>query len=270
MSEISYESYNKMKEQRDAMSNQGPRVGYFSLKNHGDEALVRIMHDSTDSFDMLVVHQHQVNGKWRNINCLRAPSDPIANCPFCAAEKPLKSKIYIHLIEYTKDENGTVVGTPKLWERPASYVDTLKNLLDNYGPLSEHLFKIKRNGVAGDMQTSYNIMYAPPTMFPNEVYKKDSKAFENVKALGTAVLNRTAKQMQEMLSGVPADDGVEKTQVQVTQQQPQTVEQQPIHEEVKTPQENYVPPEPSMESSAPRPSYDQQATDAILRPRRYY
>ena len=31
-------------------------VGFFSLKNDGDEAIVRIMHDNTASFDILTEH----------------------------------------------------------------------------------------------------------------------------------------------------------------------------------------------------------------------
>ena len=43
-------------------ASSSPRVGFFTLKNDGDEAIVRIMHDTPEEFDILAVHQTQVDG----------------------------------------------------------------------------------------------------------------------------------------------------------------------------------------------------------------
>lgn len=200
MAQVSYEEFQMDKEARDNRSNT-PRVGYLALKNDQDEAIVRFMHNSTADFDILYVHPEQINNRYRNVNCISNGKKSDVVCPLCAAKHRLQTKIYIHLIEYTKDEKGNIVGTPKLWERPASYITTLKNLCDEYAPLSENIFKIKRNGAAGSMDTTYAIMYASPNIYRNEMYKKDEHAFDGIKALGTAVLSKTMEEMNAMVNG---------------------------------------------------------------------
>lgn len=229
MGQINYEKFQAgVKEREDRQ--QGKRVGYFSLKNDKDEAIVRFMHNSPADFDIMYVHPMQINGKFRNVNCIRDPEvDPIDHCPFCAAKKKIQTKIFIHLIEYTKDENGNIVGQPKIWERTAGYISTLKNLCDEYAPLSDNLFKIKRNGAAGSMETTYNIMYAPPQVYRQDVYKKDEEAFNGIKALGTSVMNKTFEQMADMLN----DEVTPSQQYQPTPR-PTTYNQQPV--------DNNVPP----------------------------
>lgn len=274
MAQISFEAYNQQAEEREQRNNQGPRVGYFALKNNGEEAVVRIMHDSVADFDMLVVHPVMIAGKRRNINCLRSPYEPISNCPFCAAEKQLRSKIYIHLIEYTRNQDGTVTATPKLWERSASYATTLKNLIDTYGALSNNIFKIKRNGAAGSMDTTYDVLYMPPTNFPESVYVKDVELFKDVEALGTAVLNRTAEQMQKMLMDEQAVAG----SVEPVNTPPSSATQEPAYSQSAVYSQSMIQsqPEPSAPVTPVEPrSYTpdtQSAVDdsGIARPRRYY
>lgn len=277
MGQISYEAYNKRREQREAMSNQGPRVGYFSLKNDGDEAIVRIMHDSTADFDMVVVHPTVVNGKRRNVACLRSPEEPIANCPFCAADKPIRSKIYIHLIEYSKDQNGNIIATPRLWERSASYAVEIASKIETYGPLSDCLFKVKRHGAAGSINTLYTIDYAPPTIYLPELYVKDTTLFENVKALGTAVFNKTPEQMQEMLmqeNGAPAQEesvnAPETATTQSTYMQPAAPVQPAYQPTYNTAPTQSAPVTPAYQSVSMSTENTSAEDGEIVRPRRYY
>lgn len=166
------------------------KVGFFSLKNDGDEAIVRIMHDSTDSFEIVSTHQIEVNGKFRRINCCRSPYDPIENCPICAIGKNVQSRFFIHLIQYTIGEGGMVVCEPKVWERPASFANTIKNLITNYGPLSNSIFKVKRNGAARSTDTTYDLMYMPPQQYPEAIYKKVTDAFDGYSVIGTIVMDK--------------------------------------------------------------------------------
>lgn len=209
MAQISYENFQMDKEARESRANT-PRVGYFALKNDGDEAIVRFMHNSPADFDIMYVHPVQINGRFRNVNCIRNPKDPIEKCPLCEAKQKLQTKVFFHLLEYSKDEHGNIVATPKIWERSMSYIATLKGLCDEYAPLSENLFKIKRYGAAGSMDTSYQIMLASPNIYKSEMYPKDDKAFENVKALGISVMNKTYEQICDMMNGEqPAPKAVE-------------------------------------------------------------
>ena len=139
MGQFSFDEFQRSQERKTQMSNAqvqqstGPRIGFFYLKNDGDEAVVRIMHDSTADFDMCAVHNVDIgNGRKRNVNCIRTPKEPIENCPLCAANVPVYTKIFIHLIEYVRDEQGQIQAVPKVFERPASYATTLKQLLDEY------------------------------------------------------------------------------------------------------------------------------------------
>jgi hypothetical protein len=172
------------------------QVGFFSLKNDGDEAVVRIMHDDTSSFDIVSTHGIQVNGKFRRVNCCRSPYDPVDICPLCASGNASQQRFYIHLIHYEKNEQGQIVAVPKVWERSVSYAKTVKDLITTYGPLSNVLLIIRRNGAAGSMDTKYSIMYAPPQMFNDTNYPKvGNEAFEGYTAIGNAVMNRTPEEV---------------------------------------------------------------------------
>ena len=211
MAQVSYEAFENAKNNQ--ASNQ-PRVGFFALKNDKDEAVVRIMHDSPADFDIVYVHPVQINDKFRKVNCIRNPYEPMENCPFCEAQKPLNKRVYIHLIEYTKNEDGTINATPKIWERSSSYITTLKNLCDEYAPLSDNLFKIKRNGVAGSMDTTYDILYASPTVYKPEVYVKDESLTQNLKAIGTAVIDNDYNQLKNLLDTQSSSDDQARVQTQ--------------------------------------------------------
>ena len=177
----------------------GNSVDFFSLKNDGDTAIVRFMHDSTDTFELLTVHDIVLNDKYRKANCIRQPNEPLENCPLCATGKKVQQRFFIHLIQYVQDSNGNITGIPKVWERPASYAYKLKNLIDEYGPLSDSVFKIIRNGVKGSKDTTYDIMFCNPAVYNSDYYVKDNSAFENYSALGRIVLN---KNFEELLSYV--------------------------------------------------------------------
>lgn len=198
MPQVSYETFMSTR-QSSSNTNQRPRVGYFGLKADKQEALVRFMHDSPADLDIAVVHQYTQGNKRLKCNCLRTPAEPLEKCPFCAAKKPIMQRLYIHLIEYTKDDNGEVVATPKIWERSVAYVDTLRNLFEEYGPLCDNVFKVKRNGAPGSLDTTYDIMYANPTIYRPDVYIKDDEAFKGVKALGTVVMDKSADELQALL-----------------------------------------------------------------------
>jgi len=51
MAKISFE------EAQSNVNSNSTGIGFFSLADDGDEAIVRILHDSTDSFDIVTVHE---------------------------------------------------------------------------------------------------------------------------------------------------------------------------------------------------------------------
>ena len=197
MAQINFSQINQNTgNQNNSSRNDGPQVKFFALKNHGDEAIVRIMHDTVDSFDLVAVHPVEVNGRYRNVNCLRDPREPLDNCPMCASGTPIRQKFYIHLLQYNRDNQGNIVVEPCIWERSATYATTIANLINEYGPLSDHIFKIRRNGQAGSMETTYDIMYGHPNVYKNEIYPKQPELFNGYAVIGRAVLDKNADEMR--------------------------------------------------------------------------
>lgn len=178
----------------------GFQVGFFSLKNDGDEAVVRIMHDNTASFDLVTTHPIQIGNKYRRVNCIRDPRDPMDNCPLCKSGAKVQQRFYIHLIQYVKDEQGNIIPQAKIWERSASYAVTIKNLIDEYGPLSDCIFKIRRNGEAGSMNTTYSILYGNPQVYRPEFYPKDESLFEGYSVVGGAVMDKNFEELSEFIA----------------------------------------------------------------------
>lgn len=184
MAKISYENVQQQSENTNTSN-----VSYFSLKNDGDEAIVRIMHDSVDTFDIHTVHTVKVNDKFRKVECIREPHQPLNACPLCEGGEKIQQRIYIQMIQYVVD-NGQIVPKAVVWERPASvYAKKLKALIDEYGVLSDYIFKVKRNGAAGSMDTSYELMLGHPNLYPNDKYPKVN-LFEGYNSLGHAVMNK--------------------------------------------------------------------------------
>lgn len=180
MSVYSYESFlmNKAETTSAKPTSKFQKVGYFKLENDGDSTLVRFAYKNKSEFQIATVHI--VEG-YRRVVCLRDAKEPIEKCPLCAAGEKVLNKFYVKLIEYTKDEQGNVVATPKVWERPSGFASVLDSLCEEYGAdLCDHVFKIKRRGAKGDMKTEYDVMYANPELYKESVgYVKDFSAFDN-------------------------------------------------------------------------------------------
>lgn len=187
-------NFNEVQQQ--AANREGGNLArFFSLKNDGDEAIVRILHDSVDDFDLYAVHDVFVGQKRRKVNCLRDPQDPVEKCPLCEGGEKLYYRMYIHMIQYIRNDSGQIVAQPVVWERSASYANTLKNLIDEYGPLTDCIFKIKRSGAAGSKETSYSIMFGNPSIYKSEIYSKENLFEGSFKVLGPIVLNKTAEEL---------------------------------------------------------------------------
>lgn len=83
------------------------KIGYFnSLKDDGDEAVVRFAYNTKKDFTVVTVHRIKVEDKWRNVACLKGPYDPVENCPLCASGNKMLTKVFVNLIDYVKNEEG--------------------------------------------------------------------------------------------------------------------------------------------------------------------
>ena len=240
-------TYNEISEFQSSNSNS---IGFFSLKNDGDEAVVRILHDSVETFDLVNTHDIVLSdGKTRKIDCLRSLRDPLDVCPLCNAGYKTIQRFYIHLLQYDKDPTtGQITVLPKLWERSVSYATTISNLINEYGPLSDHVFKIRRNGAHGDKNTTYTIMFGNPSVYKEEYYPKEYSSFDNYSVIGQLILSKTADEINRFL--VTGTFDVEETK------------------SASAPVTNAIPVTPTTYNRGTVPVAG--AVDGISRPQRFY
>ena len=205
MAKVNFNNVDELENQNQG-GGSGSDVGFFTLRNDNDEAVVRFMCDSTDDFEILTVHDVQIGSKYRKVNCIRDPREPLDNCPLCKSGARINNRFFIKMIQYDKTTDpasGAVKIVPKamIWERSTAYAKTLKSYLDNYGPLSDVICKVIRHGKAGDMQTTYEIVpNLSKAVYKDEIYVKDPTLFGDFEAFGTIVMDRTADEMNYFLA----------------------------------------------------------------------
>ena len=184
--QFTYQDYFNSVQNAQNNASQGPKVGFFKLKDDGDEALVRINLGTVEELQFAAVHTLNVAGKWMKVSCL-SPFGT-GSCPLCTSANggngsvsKAGKKVYVQMLAAYRDKaTGTFSApVPVIWERPAGFSKDLANKLRDYGNLREVLLKVTRNGIAGDMKTTYSLDYAVPTVFKPELVPADFSAFNN-------------------------------------------------------------------------------------------
>lgn len=203
MAQVTFDVANEMESARQQSSVNS--FDFFTLRNDGDEAIVRFRYQNTAQFKIFTVHDVELvnNGRKsrRKVNCLREPRDRIDMCPLCKAGVNSRNTFLIEMLQYITDpQTGAVTVKPVVWERSMSYANRLKSLIDEYGPLDDCIFKIKRCGAAGSMDTTYEIFYGNPKMYPDNVFVKDFSSFESANFLGSVILSKNYDEMTTYLN----------------------------------------------------------------------
>lgn len=188
MSNFSYNQYQEVIARAQNGSNSGAqKVGFFKLKNDGDEALVRFNVKSLDDLDFATVHQLGAAQRWMKVSCLNPVGSYAETCPLCAAVAggnntigKAAKRVYVQLMVSYKDSATQTFSAaiPVIWERPAGFSREIATLLKDYGDLTTRVFKVTRSGVANSMQTTYPISYIPLYDKPESVID-DFSAFAN-------------------------------------------------------------------------------------------
>lgn len=175
------------------------RVTFFGLKGDGDEAIVRFAYTSPDELEVFTVHNVKAGNAYRRVNCLRGPKESVDKCPLCKSGSNIQYKMLVKLIEYVTDESGVVTPTPRVWERPTSFIKVLRSIFEEYGDIGSCIFKIKRHGERGDVTTSYDVLFANPAIYKPEVFVRDFSGFDNYSPLGYTILDKSAEDMEAYL-----------------------------------------------------------------------
>ncbi len=202
MAKVNFDTAMNNETATSVSSGDSSQVGFLMLRNDGDEAIVRFMYDSVEQFDIHTVHTNvKVGERFREVNCLRDPSDPVDNCPFCQAQMPLQQKFVIKMTQYVIDNTtNQITAKPVVWERSVAYARTLKGYLDNYGPLTDILCKIIRHGKAGDQRTTYEIIpNLNKNIYPDKLYPKNPEIFGDYDPLGRLIYDKNFSEMTTYL-----------------------------------------------------------------------
>lgn len=173
---------------------------FFTLKNDKDTARVRFMYNGMEDVVGYAVHEVEVDGKRRYVNCLREYNEPKSKCPLCASNNFQRAKLYVPL--YDIDENEV-----KIWERGKNFFSKISSVCARYAsgntPLVSHTFDIERNGKKGDTQTTYEIYETGC----DETTLEDLPEVPDV--LGSIILDKSADDLDFYLSEgyFPNNDG---------------------------------------------------------------
>ena len=164
-------------------------AGYFSLKNDGDVARVRFLYNTADDIEGYAVHEVEIDGKKRYVNCIREYNQPVDECPFCKAKKFQVAKLFIPL--YNEDE-----GKVQIWERGKKFFSKISGLCARYNkaPIVSQTFDIERHGKQGDTQTTYEIYST------GDIDNATLEDYETPEVLGSLILDKSYEDMEFYLS----------------------------------------------------------------------
>ena len=151
---------------------------FFTLKNDKDVAKVRFMYNASNELSGYAVHEVDVDGKRKYVNCLRSYNEPLDNCPLCAAKSKVIVKFFVRL--YDVDEQ-----TAKIWERGRNFGQWISGLFTRYNPLVGAVIEIERNGKKGDKGTTYQ----PFPISVDDTTLEDLP--EAVEPLGSIILDKS-------------------------------------------------------------------------------
>ena len=218
MAQFNFSDYQETVAKAQNGQGNSSKVGFFRLKNDGDEALVRINCNSVNDLQFASVHTVSINNQFYKINCLNPIGQYSDVCPLCSLQangnkniSKAGKKVYLQMLVSYKDRTtGTFTAPqPVIWERPAIFSKELANKLRDFGPLTNVLFKITRNGAAGDMKTTYSMDYAVPTVFKPEMIPMDFSAFDNFNIAKHSYWDKTAQEIITFLNtgAFPSDSG---------------------------------------------------------------
>lgn len=216
MAKLDYKTYSSRSGSKDSDSKKDFKVGYFkTLVNDGDEAIVRFDYDDESDFDIVTVHRVKTGEKrYESISCLREkPFEPKSKCPFCSSDNKdfnvAVPKLYVKLIEYVKNPDGTVTPVAKTWERPAKIADEIlaaqkEAIVDDLTypagtKIRDMVFRIRRVGAAWSMQTEYKIKALNPTMYKPEVFVPNFADFEGLDLAHHAYKVKTEEEIRAFL-----------------------------------------------------------------------
>jgi hypothetical protein len=166
-------------------------VDFFQLKNDGDTAKVRMLHEDDQDLEIMLVHEVEIDGKRKKVECLEE------DCPFCEEYGKPALRLFIVLYNYGTDN-------VECWERGTTVIDHLLGFIEKYGHLNNRDYEIKRHGKKNDPKTSYQ--FFGEDKGPIMVEGKEIEMPERPPVYGRFVLQMEREKMLEHIQdNAPVD-----------------------------------------------------------------
>ena len=161
------------------------------LKKDGDSIVVRFPYHTPSDFH--IEHCHEValpgNPYPQKVECTKETGE----CILCDSKVKEVDRFLVKAVAYViKDDKVELV--PVVWDRPMGYANELEGKMNDYGDLSEHLFKIKRNGTGTSTTYSTDIILNK-TVYNPEVYKADFSCLDNLE-VDKVLIRRMSKYLE--------------------------------------------------------------------------
>ncbi len=172
-------------------------AGYFSLKNDRQTAKVAFLLNGVEDVTGYSVHQVEIDGKKRYVDCLHEYGHSKDDCPFCKAGKFVMAKYFIPVYNFTENKVQS-------WERGKKFGDEITSLCAHNPNLVTHGFEIERLGKPGDTSTQYKI-------YGDREYDDSNRRVEDFDVrdpLGSIILQKSASEMEYYLEtgSFPSDN----------------------------------------------------------------
>ena len=276
MANFSYSDYQNVIAKAQSNENgSSVKIGFFKMKNDKDEALVRFNVSTLESLQFATVHQLGAAQKWMKVSCLNPVGSYYDTCPLCAAVSAgakdigkASKKVYVQMMVAYKD-NATgqfSAAIPVIWERPAGFSREIANLLKDYGDLTGRVFKVTRNGAAGNMQTTYSISYIPLYDKPESV-TTDFSAFANFNIAKHSFWEKTAGDINVFLNTGSFPEVARAPQAPASMP-PAGAERYDVQPTVAQTETGFAPAVPSFQAptEAPQPAFQAPVTETYAAP----
>lgn len=146
------------------------KINFLKLQDDGWYADVRFMYGPGEIFEGQTVHNVSDDPKKpRYVPCLRGLNDPLETCPLCASGSKINAQFFIpvFVISITSNLRGVTstqqVNQVMLFQKGSSFKGALQAVVRNTqgkgNAIVNSVFRIVRNGKAGDPKTTYFTEY---------------------------------------------------------------------------------------------------------------
>ena len=147
------------------------KINFLKLQDDGWYANVRFMYGPGEIFEGQTVHNVSEDPKRpKYVPCLRGVNDPLDACPLCANGSKVIAQffipVYVHSIvsNLRGQEQEQPVNQVMLFQRGTTFKSPLQAVVRQTQPTGKpivsSMFRLVRNGKAGDPKTNYSVEFA--------------------------------------------------------------------------------------------------------------